>query len=162
MEEITTPLVNGKYLLERFQGKGGWTYVVIPEVLQNKKAPFGWVTVKGTIDQYELKNYRLMPMGNGRLFLPVKAEIRKKIGKQEGDYVHLTLYADHLQREIPEELLLCLMDDPVAHQTFLSYPDGEQRAFIDWIYSAKKEDTKVDRIARTLDKLSKGQRFMDK
>ena len=102
-----------------------------------------------------------MPMGNGRLFLPVKAEIRKTISKQEGDYVHVILYADHSPREIPEELLL-LMDDPAAHQTFLSYPDGEQRAFIDWIFSAKKEDTKVERIARILDKLSKGQRFTDK
>ena len=162
IKELETPLVNRKYLLEKFQGKGGWTYVVIPEVLQNKKNPFGWVTVKGSIDSHEIKNYRLMPMGNGRLFLPVKAEIRKKIGKQEGDFVQVKLYADHSPREIPEELLLCLMDDPQAHQTFLSYPDGEQRAFIDWIYSAKKEDTKVERIARTLNKLSKGQRFMDK
>lgn len=44
------PLVNKKYLLEKYPGKGGWTYAVIPEVLQNKKAPFGWVKVKGTID----------------------------------------------------------------------------------------------------------------
>jgi len=162
MQENEYPLVNGKYLLERFQGKGGWTYVVIPEVLQNKKTPFGWVTVKGAIDSYELKNYRLMPMGNGQLFLPVKAEIRKKIGKKEGDWVTIVLYSDNSSREIPEELLLCLMDDPVAHQAFLSLPDGEQRAFIDWIYSAKKEDTKIERIAKTMDKLLKGIKFMDK
>ena len=162
VKELEVPLVNGKYLLERFQGKGGWTYALIPEVLQDKKTPFGWVRVKGLIDSYEIKNYRLMPMGNGRLFLPVKAEIRKKIGKQEGDFVHLKLYADDSPREIPEELLLCLKDEAQAYQTFLSYPDGEQRAFIDWIYSAKKEDTKVERIARTIDKLAKGQKFMDK
>jgi len=35
------PLVNKKYLLEKYLGKGGWTYAAIPEVLQNKKAPFG-------------------------------------------------------------------------------------------------------------------------
>ncbi|MFT5385881.1 MAG: hypothetical protein ACI81W_003292, partial [Saprospiraceae bacterium] len=59
------PLVNKKYLLQRFPGKGGWTFAEIPEILQNKKAPFGWVCVKGFIDDYELKQYKLMPMGNG-------------------------------------------------------------------------------------------------
>ena len=75
------PLVNKSYLLERFQAKGGWTYAKIPEVLQDKHSPFGWVRVRGSIDNFEIKNYHLMPMGNGNLFLPVKAEIRKKIGK---------------------------------------------------------------------------------
>jgi hypothetical protein len=78
---METPLVNGDYLLQKFPGKGGWTYAAIPEILQNKKNPFGWVKVKGSVDGYELKQYKLMPMGEGRLFLPVKAAIRKKIKK---------------------------------------------------------------------------------
>jgi hypothetical protein len=156
------PLVNKKYLLEKFPGKGGWTYTAIPEVLQDKKAPFGWVKVKGTIDTYEIKNYRLMPMGNGKLFLPVKADIRKKIGKKEGDYVHIILFADNDRTEIPEELLLCLLDNPTEHKTFLGYRDGEQKAFIDWIYSARTEETKIRRIAMTLDKLVNRQKFGDK
>jgi hypothetical protein len=153
------PLVNKKYLLQKYPGKGGWTYAAIPEVLQNKKAPFGWVKVKGSIDGFEIKNYKLMPMGNGKLFLPVKADIRKKIGKEEGDYVHIVLYADDDPTEIPEELMLCLLDNPPAHKTFLSYSDGEQKAFINWIYSARTDKTKVERISKTLDKLEKGQKF---
>jgi len=156
------PLVNGKYLLEKYPGKGGWTYAAIPEVLQSKETPFGWVKVQGTIDNFELKNYRLMPMGNGKLFLPVKAAIRKIIDKEEGDYVDITLFADHNPTEIPKELLLCLRDDPIAHKNFLRYSDGEQKAFIDWIYSAKNDDTKVERIVKTLNKLTKKQRFRDK
>lgn len=31
------PLLDRKYLLEKFPGKGGWTYTAIPEVIQNKK-----------------------------------------------------------------------------------------------------------------------------
>ena len=76
------PLVDREYLLEKFPGKGGWTYAQIPEILQNKQSAFGWVRVRGTIDNFEIKNYNLMPMGNGKLFLPVKAEIRKKIKKR--------------------------------------------------------------------------------
>ena len=153
------PLVDKKYLLEKYPGKGGWTYAVIPEVLQARNAPFGWVKVKGSIDNHEFKNYRLMPMGNGKLFLPVKAEIRKKIGKKEGDWVNVILFADNTPTEIPEELLLCLLEDPTANQTFLSYSDGEQKAYVDWIYSAKTDETKVERIAKTLNRLAKGQKF---
>ena len=35
------PLVNRKFLLEKYPGKGGWTYAAIPEILQNKNNPFG-------------------------------------------------------------------------------------------------------------------------
>ena len=155
------PLVNKKYLLEKYPGKGGWTYAAIPEVLQDKKAPFGWVKVKGTIDNFEIKNYKLMPMGNGRLFLPVKADIRKKIGKKEGDWVEVVLYADNTPTEIPEEFLDCLVEDKIAHKTFLTYTDGQQKEFIDWIYSAKTDETKVERIAQTLDKLLTQKKLRD-
>jgi len=156
------PLVNKKYLLKKYPGKGGWTYAAIPEIIQDKKAPFGWVKVKGTIDNYEIKNYHLMPMDNGLFFLPVKASIRKIIGKKEGDFVQVVLYADQDPIEIPQELLQCLLDDPIAHKNFFSYSEGEQKAFIDWIYSARTDKTKVERIVKTLEKLAKGQKFTDK
>jgi len=158
----TKPLTDKKYLLEKYPGKGGWTYARIPEILQDKHAHFGWVRVRGTIDSFEIKNYHLMPMGNGNLFLPVKVEIRKKIKKQAGDTVHVTLYADHLPTEIPEELKLCLEDEPNGLEKFLNYTNGEQKAFIDWIYAAKTDETKIDRIAKTLDKIAKGQKLSAK
>ena len=76
------PLIDNEYLLEKFSGKGGWTYAAIPEIKPDKHAYFGWVRVRGSIDGYEIRAYHLMPMGNGKLFLPVKADIRKKIGKK--------------------------------------------------------------------------------
>lgn len=155
-------MVNNRYLLEKFAGKGGWTYAAIPEILQNKENPFGWVRVKGSIDGFEFNAVHLMPMGNGRLFLPVKAIIRKKIGKKEGDHVQVVLYADDQPVEIPAELEHCLLDEPVLHKTFLSYTSAEQKAFIDWIYAAKKEETRIQRIAATLNKLSKKQTLYDK
>ena len=160
--ETQTPIVNNIYLLEKYPGKGGWTYAAIPEVLQDKKSPFGWVKVKGSIDDFEIKNHKLMPMGNGKVFLPVKASIRKKIGKEEGDYVRVVLFSDNSPTEIPEELLDCLKEDPVSYRTFLNYTHGQQKEFIDWIYSAKTDNTKVDRIAETLNMLAKQQKYRDK
>jgi len=82
---MKNPSVHKKYQLEKFPGKGGWTYVRIPEILPAKKTFFGWVKVKGSIDAYQINNYRPAPMGKGGLFLPVKAAIRKIIRKEEGD-----------------------------------------------------------------------------
>lgn len=156
------PLVNKQYLLERYPGKGGWTYAIIPEIAKDQRARFGWVQVKGTIDDYAIQNYKLMPMGNGHLFLPVKAAIRKKIGKQAGDWVHVVLYKDDSEMEIPEALLLCLQDEPQTYQTFLSFTDGQRKEFIDWIAAAKTDATKVERLAETLRKVSLGQTFREK
>lgn len=150
------PLIDKKYLLEKFPEKGGWTYAAIPEVLQDKHAHFGWVKVKGFIDDFELKSYRLMPMGNGMLFLPVRAEIRKKIGKKEGDWVHIKLFADNDTLKIPKELMLCLEDEPQALKNFLTYTESEQKAYIDWILNAKKEETRIERMAETVNKVLKG------
>jgi uncharacterized protein YdeI (YjbR/CyaY-like superfamily) len=63
--------------------------------------------------------------------------------------------------EIPEELLLCLQDDAEALQFFNSLNESEQHNYVKWIYSTKTDQTKVDRIAKTLDKLSKHQKFTE-
>lgn len=154
---MENPLVDKEYLLEKFPGKGGWTYAVIPEIVQDKKAPFGWVTVCGSIDDYELKSYKLMPMGNGKLFLPLKATVRKKIKKEAGDYVKVILYKDDSAIEIPDELAHCLKDEPGAYEIFTNLTKGTQKAYIDWIYAAKKDQTKVDRIASTINQIIKGE-----
>lgn len=154
------PVVNKKYLLEKFPGKGGWTYAKIPEIKQDSKMPFGWVKVKGTIDGIEIKKYHLMPMGEGKLFLPVKAEIRKKTGKKEGDYVHVILFHDTEPLEIPEEMRLCLEMEPEALSFFNVLTESEKQLYIKWIYSAKKEETKTERMAKAIDQLLKKEKFI--
>lgn len=155
------PLTDKKYLLEKFPGKGGWTFAKIPEIAQDKKAHFGWVKVKGSIDGFMISKYHLMPMGNGYLFLPVKAEIRKKIKKKEGDYVHVILYPDNEPLEIPEEMILCLREEPQALIFFNSLNESEKKYYIQWVYSAKKEETKITRLAKTIDKLLKKEKLYE-
>lgn len=103
-----------------------------------------------------------MLMGNGQLFLPVKSDIRKKIKKEEGDKVHVILYPDNEPLEVPEEMLLCLQDEPAAFKFFNSLSESEQKFYIQWIYSAKKDETKVDRLAKTIDRLLQGLKMNDK
>ncbi|WP_200975087.1 YdeI/OmpD-associated family protein [Echinicola sp. 20G] len=148
------PLVDKTFLLSKFPGKGGWTYTIIPEIKPAKHTHFGWVTVRGSIDGYPLEHYKLMPFGNGQLFLPVKAAIRKKIKKEAGDQVRVILHLDETPLKIPNELLECFdYESKVALDNFHRLPESEQRAYIDWIYAAKKEETKANRIAKMMEKL---------
>ena len=155
-------LAKGTFLLQKFPGKGGWTYVDLSDIPLNDKNPFGWVIVKGRIDDFELKQFKLMPMGNGGVFLSVRAEIRKKLKKQVGDSVYLELYDDASPVEIPEEILECFKGETKKiYETFLSFTEGEQKTYLDWIYKAKTEGTKAERIVSMMERLSKGLKFYE-
>lgn len=155
---LEEPIVKKKYKLQKFPGKGGWTFAEIPEIVQNRNNPFGWVRVKGTIDHISFKQYHLMPMGNGKLFLPVKAAIRKKIKKEAGDTVFITLFLDDSKIAIPAEIEESLQLEPGAYQQFINLSEGRQKELIDWIVEAKKEETKVKRIIEMMESLAKGEK----
>jgi uncharacterized protein YdeI (YjbR/CyaY-like superfamily) len=73
--------------------------------------------------------------------------------------VTVVLYADDSALNIPEELLDCLKDEPKAYENFLKLGEGAQKEYRDWVYAAKKDETKVARIARMIDMLVSGKRL---
>ncbi len=156
------PLVDRDYLLRKMDDcKSAWTYTVIPEIKPDPHAPFGFVKVRGTIDGVEIRGYHLMPgeKGSGEVFLSVKADLRKKIKKEAGDTIHVTLWRDDAPREVPEELRLCIEADPVAAEFFATLTEAQQQAYVKWIYSAKTEQTKIDRMAKTVAALAVRRKF---
>ena len=153
---MESPIVNQLLLLQKFPGKGGWTYAEVPEIPGLNRTNFGWVKVKGTIDNYEISDYSLAPMKGGKLFLPVRTEIRKRIKKQAGDFVMVVLYRDDSTFVIPEELIDCLMLENRAYETFNKLSKSDQRQYVKWIYSAKRTETRAERIRVMMEKLVGG------
>lgn len=87
--------------------------------------------------------------------------VKLKIKKEAGDYVHVVLFLDNSTLEIPEELLMCLVDSNLAYDFFMTLTESNQRYYVDWILESKSVDTKVARIVKTIQRLEQRQKFYD-
>jgi Bacteriocin-protection, YdeI or OmpD-Associated/Domain of unknown function (DUF1905) len=111
------------------------------------------IKVKATIDG-ELYRGSLVDMGWGT-FLGVTQAVRKKIGKNPGDIVHVTLEEDQEERiiEVPGDLADLFRIHPQAGEFFSCLSYTNRKEYVNWILSAKREETRKSRLAKTMELL---------
>ena len=127
-------MIQFKAIIKKFDKQGektGWSYIEVLEEIASKIKP-GYkksFRVKGSFDNYKIERISLLPMGGGSFIIPLKAEIRKALGKRKGAIVLVKLDEDARSVKLNSEFLQCLADEPAALYHFNYLPGSHSNYF---------------------------------
>lgn len=138
--------------IKRLEGKIQWSVIYFPKSAVECFGSKGNIPVKVTVDGHPF-DHTLLSSRNGH-YLVYNEFIRRAVGKEMGDSVHVTLEKDDIPRvfTIPQYLKTNLKDSG-ALEAFLKQPDYLKREQVNKIKSAKKEETKTNRIQKLIAEL---------
>ena len=138
--------------IKKHDGKDA-TYIEIPFDVEKE---FGAkrVKVKAKFDSEEYRG-SIVRMGMPCYIIGITKDIRNKIGKSYGDIISVEVEKDEEERiiDIPMEFEEKLKLNDLAYKFFKSLSYSQKRKYVQWISSAKKEETKQKRIEEALIKL---------
>jgi hypothetical protein len=158
-------MVTFKAEIERFAEMGektGWSYVFIPQGLAQEIKPDCKKSfrVKGRIDQVDIRGMATVPMGEGDFIIALKSSLRKHLRKEQGAIVHVELEEDkNFKIEIPEDLELCLSEEPHLIDGFMKLPMSHRNWYINWLNSAKTEPTRTKRLVKIVSAMDRNLSF---
>ena len=137
---------------------GGGAFVDIPfdvEKIFGAKKP----RVRATIENVPYRGI-LTRMGGDQHILIILKGIREQIGKSFGDEITITVEPDTEPRvvEIPKELAKEFRKEKDAKAFFDKLSYTHRKEYVTWINEAKKEETRQNRIAKTIEMLKQGKR----
>jgi len=137
---------------------GGGAFVEVPfdvEEAFGSKRP----KVKALIEGIPYRT-TLMRMGSKHHVLGVLKDIREQIGKTFGDEVTVTVEPDIEPRllEVPKDLMKELKTDKEAKAFFDKLSYTHQKEYVQWVEEAKREETRQNRIVKTIEMLKQGKR----
>ncbi len=138
--------------LKEAMGKGG-AYIEIPfdveKVFGAKR-----VKVKATFDNVPYRG-SIVRMSTECHIIGVTKDIRKKIKKDIGDYVEVTVEKDDEERviELSEDFKIRIEESKEIHDFWNSLSYSNQKKYVSNIESAKKEETRKKRIDDAINKL---------
>ncbi|HKI53405.1 MAG TPA: YdeI/OmpD-associated family protein [Anaerolineales bacterium] len=135
---------------------GGGAFVEVPfdvEKVFGSKRP----KVKAMIEGVPYRGL-LTRMGGPNHMLIILKGIREQIGKTFGDEIQVSVELDAEERviEIPKDLMRELKKDKEAKTFFDKLSYTHQKEYVKWIEEAKKEETRLRRIVKTIEMLKKG------
>jgi len=137
------------------RGPGGaWTYLQIPFSVPAVFGRKGQVPVRATINGFTYRN-SLIPR-SGVHILGVGKDIRAGAGAVPGDLVQVELVVDDAPRtvETPTDLEAALAKAPAQAKAFAALSYSHKKEYVDWIESAKKPETRQNRIVKMAEMLA--------
>jgi len=136
-----------------------WTFLQIPFDVKKAFGSKAQVPVVGTINGFPFRN-SLMPEGDGTHSMTVNKELQKGARAAAGDTVAVVIELDKAQRSVtvPDDLKALLAQAKPAEAAFTGLAYSHKKAFLDWIDSAKKPETRSKRLKQTIELLAAGKR----
>jgi hypothetical protein len=137
---------------------GGGAFVEVPfdvEAAFGSKRP----KVKAMIEGIPYRG-TLTRMNTDCHILGILKEIREQVGKTFGDEVTITIEPDTEPRviEVPAVLEKLFDTEKEAKAFFEKLSYTHQREYVSWINEAKREETRQNRIVRTIEMLKQGKK----
>lgn len=137
---------------------GGGAFVDIPfdvEKIFGAKKP----RVRAVIEGVPYRGI-LSRMGGDQHILIILKGIREQIGKTFGDEIAITVEPDTEPRvvEVPKDLASEFKKNKEAKSFFDNLSYTHRREYVNWINEAKREETRQNRIAKTIEMLKQGKR----
>ena len=135
---------------------GGGAFVEVPfdaEMEFGSKRP----KVKAMIEGIAYRGI-LTRMGSDCHILGIRKDIREQLGKSFGDALTITVEPDAEPRvvEVPPDLKQAFKTEKEAKTLFDKLSYTHQKEYVNWINEAKREETRQNRIAKTIEMLKKG------
>ncbi len=115
--------------------------------------------MRGTINGYPFR-ISIAPMGGGKHYRVVNKQARQGAGVKGGNIVDVIMEIDTEERTvtIPPDSKEALEKAGVK-EMFDKTSYTNRKEYVQWIESAKKPETRVSRIERAVEKISKGIKF---
>ena len=141
--------------IERFEMKGAWSFVALPEAVWARAKVSGHKRWICTLNDAVSWHCAILPIGDGRRFVVTSKDKLKAAGADLGHHVHVTLVPDLSKygMALPEDLEEMLEADPEFQRRFDEMKPGRRRGVIHHIASAKSEETVAKRIVRLMEEL---------
>lgn len=136
-----------------------WHFLRLPPSASAKLPSRGMVSVEGMFAGQPFKA-TLEPDGEGGHWLKVPRALHAAAGIEAGETVALELapMAKEPEPKLPPDLRNALADAPVAQAQWKSITPAARRDFIQWLATAKQEETRARRIRNACDMLAAGKR----
>jgi antitoxin component of MazEF toxin-antitoxin module len=134
-------------------GQGGGHAVVVPKEIA-AAFPGKRPQVLAHVNGVEYRS-RLMVYG-GQSYLGLRKDLLRQLQVAAGDQVQVELVEDLQERVVvePPELTEALAQNPAAQAAYQELPFTHRNEYARWIDEGKKSQTRADRVAKTIKRLT--------